>query len=403
MSTVRANNPETMAPPVMRAIGQRSLIIGVIFTVIAIAGAMRRPDEFFRGYLLAFMDWLGVTLGSMAILMIRHMTGGGWGTVIRRVLGAAMRCIPLMTILFIPLLFGMPRLYIWAGPLDKIADKHLQEHLRDLTQSYLSVHGFVIRAVVYFAIWNLLSFLLSKWSRENDQAGSRDNSRRFKAVAGPGLILYAFTISFAAIDWVMSLDPSWISTIYGLILLMGELLAAICFAVVVESILVKYKPMSDWLTPDFVHDHGKWMLTFIMVWAYFSFSQLLIIWSGNLPDEITWYLRRLNGGWGGVGLALFLFHFAIPFVMLLSRPFKRNIRKLVWLAVGLLVMCWVDLFWIIEPNFSQTFRVTFADIVVSIAMGGLWLWFFCRNLTSLPLLPVYDADAKKEVLEPAHG
>ena len=401
MSTARSYNPETMAPPVARTIGQRSLVVGLVFGVVAVIGGIPRPQEFFRGYLLAFMAWLGVTLGSMAILMIRHLTGGGWGMVIRRIMGGAMRCIPLMTLLFVPILFGLPQLYVWARPLDGIADKQAQEHLRNLTQSYLSVHGLVIRAVIYFAIWNLLSFLLTKWSREQDQPVARDNSQRFKAVSGPGLILYAFTISFAAIDWVMSIDPSWISTIYGLIILIGELLSAMCFAVVVERILVNYKPMSDWLKPDFVHDHGKWMLTFIMVWAYFSFSQWLIIWAGNLPDEITWYMKRLHGGWGTIGLVLVVFHFVVPFVLLLSRPFKRNVRKLVWLAVWLMIMRYVDLFWIIEPNFSQTLKFTWADIVVPVAMGGFWLWFFFRNLTSLPLLPVYDADAK-EVLEPAH-
>ena len=401
MSATRAYNPETMAPPVARTIQQRSLTIGVIFSVIAIGGAFVRPDEFYRGYLLAIMAWLGVTLGSMAILMIRHLTGGGWGMVIRRILGAAMRCIPLMTVLFIPLLFGIPRLYIWAGPLDKIADQHLREHLKDITQSYLSVHGFIIRAAIYFAIWNLLSFLLSKWSRETNFPNAPDHTDRFRTVSGPGLILYAFTISFAAIDWVMSIDPSWISTMYGLILLIGEVLSAMCFAVVVERILVKYKPMSDWLKPDFVHDHGKWMLTFIMVWAYFSFSQWLIIWAGNLPDEITWYMKRLNGGWGAVGLALVLFHFSVPFAILLSRSFKRNIYKLAWVAVGLMIMRYVDLWWIIEPNYSSTLSLTWADIVVPIAMGGLWLWFFFRNLNEMPLLPMYDRDAH-EVLEPAH-
>jgi hypothetical protein len=390
-----------MAPPVVRTIQQRSLIIGVIFSVIAIAGAFVRPDEFYRGYLLAIMAWLGVTLGSMAILMIRHLTGGGWGMVIRRILGAAMRCIPLMTVLFIPLLFGLPRLYIWAGPLDRVADQHLREHLQDITKSYLSVHGFVIRAAIYFAIWNLLSFLLSKWSRETNFPNTPDHTDRFRTISGPGLILYAFTISFAAIDWVMSIDPSWISTMYGLILLIGEVLSAMCFAVVVERILVKYKPMSDWLKPDFVHDHGKWLLTFIMVWAYFSFSQWLIIWAGNLPDEITWYMKRLNGGWGTLGLALVLFHFAVPFAILLSRSFKRNIYKLVWVAIGLIIMRYVDLWWIIEPNYSSTLSLTWADIVVPIAMGGLWLWFFFRNLNAMPLLPMYDRDAH-EVLEPAH-
>src|SRR5208283_506015 len=237
---------------------------------------------------------------------------------------------------------------------------HLREHLEQLTQSYLTVNGFIVRAVFYFAIWNLLSFLLSMWSKQSDSANSPDNSEKFKAVSGPGLILYGFTISFAAIDWVMSLDPSWISTIFGLIVLIGEVLSAMCFAVVVERILVDYKPMSEMLKPDFVHDHGKWMLAFTMVWAYFNFSQWLIIWAGNLPSEITFYLKRLSGGWGSIGLMLVLFHFVIPFAMLLSRPFKRNIRKLVWVAVLLLVMGSVDLFWIIEPNFSPVLAVTLA-------------------------------------------
>jgi hypothetical protein len=199
----------------------------------------------------------------------------------------------------------------------------------------------------------------------------------------------------------MSLDPSWISTIFGLIILIGEVLSAMCFAVIVERILVDHKPMSEMLKPDFVHDHGKWMLTFIMVWAYFSFSQWLIIWAGNLPAEITFYLKRLSGGWGWVGLFLVLFHFAIPFVILLSRPFKRNIRKLVWLAVWLMFMRYVDLFWIIEPNFAKTFTITVADIVVPFAVGGLWLAFFFHNLGALPLLPAYDPQSV-EVLEPMH-
>jgi hypothetical protein len=389
------------APEVVRKISQRSIVIGVVFGVIAVVLAFIHPDQFYRAYLLGFMCWLGIALGSMAIVMIRHLTGGGWGTVIRRILGAAMRTLPLLAILFIPVIFGIRRLYIWAQPLGNIEDKHLRQHLEQMTQSYLTVTGFIIRAVLYFAIWNLLSLLLSKWSKQTDRPDTPDNTQRFKAVSGPGLILYAFTIAFASIDWLMSLDPSWISTIFGLIILIGQMLSAMCFAVVVERILFNYKPMSEMLRPDFVHDHGKWMLTFIMVWAYFSFSQWLIIWAGNLPSEITFYLKRLSGGWGWVGLILVLFHFAIPFAMLLSRPFKRDIRKLVWLAVWLMLMRYLDLFWIVEPNFSSTFVLTFADIVVPIAIGGIWLWYFFRNLSSLPLLPAYDQDAH-EVLQPAH-
>ncbi len=392
------------APPIVKTIGQRALIVGVIFSLGAIALAFTRPEEFYRGYLLGYMDWLGIALGSMAIVMIRHLTGGGWGTVIRRVLGAAMRTLPILAILFIPIIIGVTQhqMYPWLKPLEAIADPHIKEHLEKhsfIKGAYLNSTGFIIRAIIFLFIWNLLSFLLSRWSKQTDKPGAPDNTQKFKVVAGPGLILYAFTISFAAIDWLMSLDPSWISTIFGLIILAGELLSAICFAILVERILVDYKPMSEMLKPEFVHDHGKWTLTFIMLWAYFSFSQWLIIWAGNLPNEISFYLKRIHNGWGYIAVFLAFFHFCIPFVILLSRPFKRNVRKLVWLAVWLLFMRFVDLFWIVEPNFSTNFTVTTADIVVPIAIGCIWIFFFCRNLSSLPLLPAYDVSAE-DVFEP---
>ena len=401
MSAAQMNNLDLMPPPVVQTIGRRSLIIGAIVGVVAIAGGVFQPTVFFRGYLLSFMAWLGIALGSMVILMLRHLTKGGWGMIIRRILGAAMRTLPLLALLFIPLLFALPRLYPWARPLGDVPDKNLRQHLQNITHSYLNVHGFIIRAIIYFAIWGTLIFLLTKWSKEQDRPPVRHNSARFKVLSGPGIILYGFTISFAAIDWTMSLDPSWISTIYPLIILIGEVLSALCFAVVIERILFRYRPMSELLKPEYVHDHGKFMLTFIMVWAYFSFSQWLIIWAGNLPEEITWYTKRLGGGWGWIGLFLVLFHFAVPFATLLSRPFKRDVTKLVWLAMWLMLMRYLDLFWVIEPNFSKTLTVTWADIIVPVAMGGLWLAYFCRNLASMPLVPAYDAFAS-EVLHPAH-
>jgi len=401
MSAAQGSNLDLMPPPMVQVIGRRSLIIGAIAGVVAIVGALFQPTVFFRGYLLSFMAWLGICLGSMVILMLRHLTKGGWGMIIRRVLGAAMRTLPLLALLFIPLLFAMPRLYLWARPLGDISDENLRQHLQNITHSYLNAYGFIVRAIIYFAIWGTLIFLLTKWSKEQDRAPVRDNSARFKALSGPGIILYGFTISFAAIDWTMSLDPSWISTIYPLIILIGEVLSALCFAVVIERILFRYRPMSELLKPEYVHDHGKFMLTFIMVWAYFSFSQWLIIWAGNLPEEITWYTKRLNGGWGWIGLFLVLFHFAVPFAILLSRRFKRDVTKLVWLAMWLMLMRYVDLFWIIEPNFSKTITVTWADVLVPVAMGGVWLAYFCRNLASMPLVPAYDVFAS-EVLQPAH-
>jgi hypothetical protein len=399
MSALPWKPEDLLAPPIVKFYERRFLIAGAIASVVVVIGAIIQPAVFFRGYLVSFMDWLGVALGSMVILMLRHLTKGGWGMIIRRIQGAAMRTIPLMTLFFLPLIFGTKYLYIWAQPRESVPDERLRKHL-DQVSSYLSVSGFVLRAVVYFAIWNLLSYLLTKWSKEQDVPPVRD-SQRFKVLSGPGIILYAFTISFAAIDWVMSLDPSWFSTIYPLIILIGQVLSAFCFAILAERVLFNYRPMSALLKPEYVHDHGKFTLAFIMVWAYFSFSQWLIIWAGDLPEEITFYVRRINGGWGFVALALVIFHFAVPFVLLLSRPFKRDVTRLVWLAVWVMFMRYVDLFWLVEANFSRTFTVTWADITVPVAMGCLWLAYFCWNLRSMPLVPAYDPFAS-EVLEPAH-
>ncbi|HEY8669894.1 MAG TPA: hypothetical protein VIL63_03565, partial [Terriglobales bacterium] len=364
MIPARTNTSELMAPAVVDTMHQRSLGVGMLFAVasliLAILPATR--EQFFHSYLLGFMLWLGVTLGSMAFLMIQHLTGGMWGMVIRRQLEAAMKTVPLMAVLFIPIVAGMPHLYgAWLQP--NPGDKHLVA----VSHSYLTHGGFIVRTVVYFAIWFALAFFLSRWSAEQDAPPVQNLSPRFRKIAAPGLILYAFTISFAVIDWVMSLDPHWISTIYGFIFIVGECLSAMCLMVVVEKILARYEPTASLLKSKEVHDHGKLMLTFIMLWAYFSFSQLLIIWAGNLPSEITFFTRRLNSGWQRIGLALVLFHFAIPFLFLLSRGFKRDPRKLVWLACWLIFMRFVDLYWYIEPNFHKYVYFSFQDLVVPIA------------------------------------
>ncbi|HEY7098123.1 MAG TPA: hypothetical protein VH437_15460 [Terriglobales bacterium] len=402
MSAVRVQLDLT-PPPIVRVMQRRSFIAGGIAAVIAVLGALilHEWQQFFRAYLIGFLACLGICLGSMAVLMLRHLTKGGWGMVIRRQLGAAMRTIPYLTLLFVPIALGVTHLYVWTQPLESIHDKKLHEHLELVATSYMTIKGFILRAAIYFAIWNLISFLLTKWSREQDSPTSPSNSRKFKALSAPGIILYAFTISFAGIDWVMSLDPTWSSTMFGLLILVGELMIALAFAIVVERILYRYKPMSELLKPDHVHDHGKLMLTFIMVWAYFSFSQWLILWAGNIPEEITWYIRRLNGGWQFVGLFLAIFQFVVPFVILLSRSFKRDITRLVWLAAWVIIMRFVDLLWLIEPNFSTTLTVTWLDIAVPVAITGIWMGVFFRNLGSLPLVPAYDVDAS-EVLEVAH-
>ena len=267
-----------------------------IGAVVSVAGAFLAPDSFYSAYLIGYMFWLGLALGCMAILMLYHLVGGAWGTVIRRILESGMMTLPMMFVLFLPILFHLPRLYSWARP-DGLADAKIA----DIAHSYLNFNGILIRYVVYFAIWIGMAYFLNRWSTEQDSIAGQ-STLRFRAMSSIGLVIYSLTISFAVIDWVMSLQARWISTIYGLLFIAGEALSAFCFVVVIESILGKRKPMSEYLTDTEIHDHGKLMLAFVMVWAYFNFSQWLIIWAGNLPEEIPWYVRRLNGGWENVGL-----------------------------------------------------------------------------------------------------
>ena len=398
MTVVRTNAAEFAAPEAVNAIYQRSLGIGLLFGVASLIFALvpSTREQFFHAYLIGFMLWLGVSLGSMAVLMIQHLTGGKWGMVIRRQLEAAMNVLPLMALLFIPIAAaGLPYLYNgnhesvggWPGWL------HYQgpdAHLTAMSHSYLTVGGYIGRGAIYFAIWLGLAFVLSRWSAEQDQPPVQNLSPRFRTIAAPGVILYAFTISFAVIDWVMSIDPHWYSTIFGFIFIVGECLSALCMMVVIERILVPYRPMAFLLKPKEVHDHGKLILTFVLLWAYFSFAQLLIIWAGNLPMEIRFFTRRLYSGWEVMGLGLVIFHFAIPFLFLLSRPFKQNPRSLVRLAAWLLFMRFIDLFWYIEPSFHKALRLDWGyllDLIVPVAIGGLWLALFFRNLRSRPLLP----------------
>jgi hypothetical protein len=416
MTAERTNGSEFMAPEVTQTIYQRSLGVGLLFGAISLALAIVKDtrEQFFHSYLLGFMLWLGVTLGSMAILMIQHMTGGKWGMVIRRQLEAAVKCLPLMAVLFIPILAaGIPYLYSgdhsnpahhtngWFNAVK--ADGHLynlsQEYMQRFgSANFLFLNGYTGRAIIYFAIWFLFASGLLRLSAVQDNPPVQNLAPRFRRISAPGLILYAFSISFAVIDWVMSLSPPWISTIYGFIFIVGELLSAICVMVVVERILSNYEPTASLLKPKEVHDHGKLMLTFVMLWAYFSFSQLLIIWAGNLPSEIKFFTRRLYSGWQAVALALVVFHFAVPFLLLLSRSFKRDAKTLVWLASWLLFVRFLDLFWYIEPNFNQTLAWHWGyllDLLVPAAIGGFWFALFFRNVRSRPLLPVYDLHAQE--------
>jgi len=397
-ATAHLSKLELMAPPVTQTIQTRSFWIGLAFSIIVMLGIWRAPETVYPAYLIAYMAWIGVTLGSLALIMLQHMTGGGWGIVGRRVWEAATRTLPLMFILFIPIRGGVPHLYQWADPEALQADPHLKE----IALSYLNVNGFVYRAIAYFLIWAILIVVLNRWSADQDERNF--DTLRFRKLSAPGLILYAFTVSFAAIDWIMSLQARWISTIYGMLFMVGQALSALCFLIVIETILSKRKPMSEYLKPTQVHDHAKLTLAFVMLWAYFNFSQWLIIWAGNLPEEIIWYYKRLQGGWEYVGLFLAVFHFAVPFGILLGRHFKRHTRTMVWVAIWLMLMRVVDIWWNVDPVFypaTSMYPGFLWTLVCAIAIGGLWLAYFFRNLRLRPLLPLM-APETAAILESEH-
>lgn len=383
--------PATYMPgPETDRLQSRALWIGFAALGVCVAGAFRSPAQFFHSYLFAFLFWTGMALGCLAIAMLQHLTGGAWGMIIRRLVESGSRTLPLMALLFIPVYFGLPWIYPWARSMD-LPRQQLE---------YLNVHFFLARALLYFLIWLTMAYSLSKWSSEQDRHGDRGFPRKMRVLSGPGLVLYGFTATFAAVDWIMSLEPRWYSTIFGLLNIGGQLLSAMAFVIAVLFLLTRSHPLGRVLQPRHMHDLGKLLLAFVMIWAYLAFSQLLIIWSGNLPEEIPWYVHRLEGGWGWVGVSLILFHFALPFFLLLSRDLKRTAPALALLAVGVIVMRAVDLFWLIAPEFSPgRFHIHWMDIAAPVGVGGIWMAVFARQLKTRPLLPVGDpllAEALKE-------
>jgi len=362
----------------------RARMVGVVAAVLTVAGFfLVSPFQFYRSYLWSYVLYLGVALGSMAWLMLQFLTGGAWGVVIRRPAEAAARTLPVLALLFVPIVIGIPNLYQWSHPNIVAADEVLRHK-----QIYLNVPFFLIRALLYFAGWNFLAWFLNRWSIREDE-GSPEAHRKMVAISGPGILFWGFSITFMAVDWVLSLDPHWFSTIFGMLFMAGQGLSGMAFLVTLLVLLSYRRPMSDILTPRHMHDLGKLLLTLVMVWAYFSFSQFLIIWAGNLPDEIPWYLERLRGGWRYVALALVLGHFALPFALLLSRDLKRNFKLLASIAVFILFMRYVDIFWLVAPDFAKGhFTISWMDITAPIALGGFWLWYFLSQLDKRPLMPL---------------
>ncbi|MFY9549981.1 MAG: hypothetical protein WAU32_02420 [Thermoanaerobaculia bacterium] len=393
-----ARLPEDPAlPEAAGRFASRALVVGIVARAGAAVGAFANPDQFFRSYLLAFVFWNGLAVGSLAVLMLQYLTGGAWGIAIRRALEAATRTLLLTALAFVPIALGMDRLYEWTHAEEVAHDPSLKQKA-----FYLNPPFFLVRTAVAFGAWLLIAYFLNKWSREQD--GSDDHraiDRKLQLLSGGGLVVFALTVTFTSVDWVMSLEPHWYSTMYGVLFMVSQALGALALATLTVVRLSERAPLSEFLGGRIRHDLGKMLFAFTMFWAYVNFSQYLIVWSGNIPEEISWYLARFRGGWGWIGLAVLIFHFVVPFLLLLPKQANRNPRLLSLAATLLVVMRFVDTAWLVLPAFSKgALSLHWMDIAVPAGLGGIWLSFYARTLSTRPLLPEHDPGFEEAL---AHG
>ncbi len=377
---------------------RRSLIAGCVALGVCFIGAIFSPTQFFRAYLAAYQFYLGIALGSMAILMLYHLTGGAWGFMTRRLLEASMRTLPLLALLFIPLAVGVRYLYPWAREAVVAESGELKyNHI------YLNVPFWWGRAVLFFAVWLLLAYVLARWSRRQDETGAAVLPRKFRLLSAPGLALYGVTITFASVDWVMSLQPEFHSTIFPPEFAVGQLVTAEAFVLVVLAWLVSRPPLAEVASVETLNDLGNLMFTFLVIWAYMTFFEMMLIWMANLRDEVIWYLPRIAGGWRAVAWAIFLLHFALPFFLLLMRDIKRNALLLGRVAGLILFMHLVFFYYQIMPAFPDT-RVWqhWMDFLTPVGIGGIWLWYFLWELGRRPVLPLHDLNRDEAVHQREH-
>jgi hypothetical protein len=385
----------TYAPPAadLDRLGRTALVVGGAGAIATAGFGLVNPARFFQAYLVAYVWVLGLALGSLAVMCIHHLSRGGWGLMIRRILEAATRTIPLLALAFAPIPIGMKKLYPWAS-------SHGHGHGHGFRAAYLTPNGFVARAALCFVIWSAISLLLSRMSLRQDKTGELRLSRRMQRIAAAAVILHVLAMTSCGIDWLMSLTPHWSSTIYGFYLIVGQIVAALAFVILLSVFLAGRAPLAGRFRTEHFHDYGKLLLAFIMIWAYFSVSQFLIIWSGNLPEETSWYMSRMNGGWRWFSLALVILHFVLPFVLLLSRNLKRDGTRLAWVAAMMIVVRWIDLQWLVAPAFSANVSIHPLDVTTATALAGLWFFLFTRELKTRSLLPDREP-ALKEAL--GHG
>jgi hypothetical protein len=390
--------PSDTLLPQMERVQKSALFVGVAALAVSVIGLFGNAAHFWQSYLFAFIFWAGLTLGCLGIFFLHNVVGGNWGVAIRRLVEAGLKTLPLIVLLAIPIFFALGTLYKWTD-----AGYRAEHFAVGHKAAYLNPTWFIIRTLLYFLIWIASGYRILAMANEHDRTGDRALFKRIKARSAPALLVFVVTTTLAFIDWIMSLEPDWYSTIYGWMYTVGQVLLTFSFLVAVLVLLSKREPFISFLTKQHYHDIGNLMLAFTMLWAYMSFAQFLIIWAENLPDEIPWYVRRFSGGWGYIAWTIAIFHFFVPFFLLLLRFVKKNPTRLRTLAIWIIIMKILDVFWIVEPAFRQRgLEVYWTDLVTLIGVGGVWLAVFIWNLKSRPLLASHDPRDTYSLLK-AHG
>ncbi len=387
------SNGSYVAPESVEKIGRVGLAAGVVGAVLLAAGFLTDRDQFFRSYLTGYMWMLGLAAGALALLLLHHVTRGAWGVMIRRILEAAANPVTIgfAVVAFLPIVLGTHSLYEWTHGEVVAGDAILS-----YKKPWLNTPAFLTRSAIYFALWLVLAGVLGRLSARQDETGDRKLALWMQRWSAGGLAVFILSMTLAAFDWLMSITPHWYSTIYGLYVIIGQAVSAMAFVALMALVLGDGDSPAIPFQARHLHDYGKLLFAFVCVWAYFGYSQFIIIWSGNLPEETTFYTSRLNGAWKATTVVLVLLHYALPFALLLSRDRKRSAKALAPIAVLLLLARWLDLHWLVAPAFSKdAFTLHWLDLAAPLALGGIWLFLFTLRLKARPLLPANEPFLKE--------
>jgi hypothetical protein len=368
-----------------------SLLAGAVALAVCGTGAVYAPAQFFRAYLTPYLFFQGITLGSLALVMIYHLTGGAWGLLVRRIVEAQMKTLPLVVLLFLPIAFGLPYIYPWAESAPAGPHNAVQRW-------YLDPHFFYLRAVAYFAVWLALVYFLSAWSRRQDETGEVRTAWKCYKLSGFGLVMFGITLHFAAVDWIMSLDPKFTSTIFGPLVFSGQLLSALAVAVFAFGWAVDRTELARLNSTGARNDLGSLLFTLLVLWAYMVWFQYMLVWIGDKPHESGWYLARSVGGWTWMAWFLLAFHFVVPFFLLLLRSVKRNRAVLSSVALLLAVMQYLFLYYQVAPTFTAaSIGQHWMDFIMPFGIGGIWLADFLWLIRRMPLVPAHDRNEQQAI------